>query len=128
MDLLKNIETIGNLLNCQHIICTNIQIPVSIQLIDDILVFLTEINIKQFKIDKSTMQTFNTLHTQMCDLMFALIQYRHFFIVNRVPQFVNIFKDLLQSVCWYKCEQQMDGNLEIGEITMLAELSHKLEK
>lgn len=64
----------------------------------------------------------------MCALMLGLIQHRSPFIMDRVPHFANIFKDLLQTICWYKSNRSQQIQLEQAEITMLAEMAHSLEK
>lgn len=48
--------------------------------------------------------------------------------MDRVPHFVVVFKDLLQTICWYKSDRSKQAQLEAAEVTMLAEMAHKLEK
>lgn len=48
--------------------------------------------------------------------------------MDRIPHFVNIFKDLLQTCCWYKSDRDKQSTLSQPEVTMLAEMAHKLEK
>lgn len=67
-------------------------------------------------------------HARISDLCYSLIQHRHYFIIDRIPQFVVILKDLLLSVCWYKCNRGRGKHLDDDEVTTLAELSHNLEK
>lgn len=160
--LLGHLEAVRNLLDCQKLICTNIQIPMSVETIDDILAFLGEINIKRYagaviapetpnqtavlplhQFDKKQSQDhpvifaanssdFQALHSRMADVCFALVQHRHFFIVDRVPQFVAILRDLLQSVAWYKSEKRKEvaaaNVLDNGEVSVLADLAHRIEK
>lgn len=104
------------------------QIPVSVELIDDILSFMTEINIK--KIDAETFDSKGFVHLleQMCSLCLGLIQHRSTFIIDRVPHFVAVFKDLLQTICWYKSNRSQFKQLEQAEVTMLAEMAHILER
>lgn len=64
----------------------------------------------------------------MIDLCLALINHRHVFIMDRVPHFTNVFKDLVQTICWYKSNRSKQIQLEQAEVTMLAEMAHKLEK
>lgn len=119
------------LLQCQRLIVDNVQIPVTIQFIDDTLALMAEINLKKIKITNSTgteATRFVSLHTNAADLCYALVHTRSVFIVDRVPQFVAIFRDLVQSICWYRNERAREENLSNSEITMLAEQSHKLEK
>lgn len=160
--LLAHLDAVRSLLDCQKLICTNVQIPMSVETIDDILAFLGEINIKRFaeaviapetpnqtsvlplqQFDKKQTQShtviiaestsdFQALHSRMADVCFALVQHRHFFMVDRVPQFVSILRDLLQSVAWYKSDKRKDAvasnALDSGEISVLADLAHRIEK
>lgn len=162
--LLSHLDAVQSLLECQKLLCTNIQIPMSVETIDDILAFLGEINIKRYAgaviapetalnqtaalsiqpFDKKQNQShtvivaensadFQALHSRMADVCFALIQHRHFFVVDRVPQFVAILRDLLQSVAWYKSDKRKEGAaaanaLDNGEVSVLADLAHRIEK
>lgn len=105
-----------------------IQTPVSVELIDDVLAFLGEINIKKIDAEQFDSDRFKSLLEQMCALVLGLIQHRSVFILDRVPHFVNVFKDLLQTICWYKSNRSQQTQLEQAEITMLAEMAHSLEK
>lgn len=104
------------------------QTPVSVELIDDILAFLSEINVKKIDAEQFNSDRFKSLLEQMCALVLGLIQHRSVFILDRVPHFVNVFKDLLQTICWYKSNRNQQTQLEQAEITMLAEMAHILEK
>lgn len=97
-------------------------------MIDDILAFLVEINIKKIDTEKFDSDQFKSLLEQMCALCLGLIQHRSVFVMDRVPHFVNVFKDLLQTICWYKSNRNQQTQLEQAEITMLAEMAHCLEK
>lgn len=116
------------LLDCQKHLCVNIQLPVSTDLIDDIISFMSEtIKYQQIKTITDASMLKET-HGRCSDLCYSLIQHRHYFILDRIPQFVIILKELLQSVCWYKCNRSRGKHLDDDEVTTLAELSHKLEK
>lgn len=97
-------------------------------MIDDILAFLVEINIKKIDADQFDSDRFKSLLEQMCALTLGLIQHRSVFIMDRVPHFFNVFKDLLQTICWYKSNRSQQTQLQQAEITMLAEMAHNLEK
>lgn len=100
----------------------------SVELIDDMLSFMTEINIKKIEAKTFDSKLFAHLLEQMCSLCLGLIQHRSVFIIDRVPHFVNVFQDLLQTICWYKSNRSQHTQLEQAEITMLAEMAHMLEK
>lgn len=100
----------------------------SFELIDDIISFMSE-TIKQQQIKTiADASVLKEMHVRISDLCHSLIQHRHFFIMDRIPQIVNILKDLVQSVCWYKCNRARGKHLDDDEVTTLAELSHKMEK
>ncbi len=85
--------------------------------------------IKQQQIKTATDATIlKETHIGITDLCYSLVQHRHYFIMDRIPQFVVILKDLLQSVCWFKCNRGRGKHLDDDEVTVLAELSHKMEK
>lgn len=92
------------------------------------LAFLAEINIKKIDADTFDSDKFKSLLDQMCSLLLRLILNRSAFIMDRVPHFVNVFKDLLQTICWYKSNRNQQIQLQQAEITMLAEMAHILEK
>lgn len=105
------------------------QNPVSVELIDDLIALLGEINIKKIDAEKFDSSHFKSLLENMCALCLGLIQHRPVFVTaDRVPHFVNVFKDLLQTICWYKSNRSQQSQLEQAEITMLAEMAHNLEK
>lgn len=95
--------------------------------IDSILAFLIDINIKKFSLCDNNLKIFNSLHLAMSEVCLSLIKYRHLLILDRAPQFMHIFKDLLQSVVWYKSDRQKDTALPSAELENLAELAMKLE-
>lgn len=104
----------------------SIQTPVTVELVDDILGFLTEVNVKKINAETFDSKNFVDLLNKMIALCLALIQHRSVFVLDRVPQFSNVFKDLLQTICWYKSNRS--HQLDQAEVTMLAEMAHHLEK
>lgn len=89
---------------------------------------MTEINIKKINAETFDSNNFANLLKQMCALCLDLIQHRSVFIMSRVPHFVNVFKDLLQTICWYKSNRSQQAQLSQAEVTLLAEMAHNLEK
>jgi hypothetical protein len=47
--------------------------------------------------------------------------------MNRIPQLLEVYKDLCRIICSYKAEQKQ-LQLDNDETIELAQLSHKLEK
>lgn len=89
---------------------------------------MTEINIK--KIDPESFESHKFFHLleKMCLLSLELIQHRSTFIIDRVPHFVSVLKDILQTICWYKSKRNQYIQLEQAEVTMLAEMALNMEK
>lgn len=106
----------------------HLQNAVSVELIDDLLAFMAEINVKKIDAEKFDSGHFKSLLEHMCALCLGLIQHRAVFVMDRVPHFINVFKDILQTICWYKSNRSQQTQLEQAEITMLAEMAHSLEK
>lgn len=89
---------------------------------------MMEINIKKIDAETFDSKVLSNLLGKMCSLCLGLIQHRSIFMLDRVSHFVDIFQDLLQTICWYKSNRDQHTQLEQAEITMLAELAHMLEK
>lgn len=117
-----------NLLDSFKAVVSNHQVTISPVQIDDILSFLTEINIKKMEITETNSNDFIKLHEKMSDLCLQMVQHRVIFIVDRLPQFSQVFKDLVQAICWYRSDRKENVKLENAEVTILADLAHKLEK
>lgn len=89
---------------------------------------MAELNVKKFDFLASGLEQSAHILREIIELIQSLINQRHFFIMDRVAQFVHLFKDALQAVCWYKSERAKSDNLDAAEITILAEVAHSLEK
>ncbi|XP_039959602.1 uncharacterized protein LOC126759149 [Bactrocera neohumeralis] len=120
-------EQVLALLAAQQSLVENKMIPISTDTLDDILSLLMDINIKQFPLSENNLDTFKQLHCAMSGLFGSLIRQRHVLLMDRVPQFMHIFKDLIQSIVWYKSDRQKDAALSANELDDLAELAMKLE-
>lgn len=94
---------------------------------DSILSFLMDINIKKFRLDDTNLKIFNNLQIAMTEVCSSLIKHRHILLMDRVPQYMHIFKDLTQAIVWYKSDRQKDSTLPPTEIDDLSELALKLE-
>ncbi|XP_037936207.1 uncharacterized protein LOC119670139 [Teleopsis dalmanni] len=123
----SNMEVVSKLLASQKAVTDNKMVPLSLDTLDNILSFLMNINIKNFQITDTNVDTFNNLHMSMLELCTSLIKHRHMLLLDRVPQFMYIFKDLVQSIVWYKSERQKNSTLSSEELDQLAELALKLE-
>lgn len=94
---------------------------------DSILSFLMEINIKKFPLCDTNIHVFNSLHIAISGVCSSIIKHRHLLLMDRAPQYMHVFKDLIQSVVWYKSDRQKDTALPSDELDNLAELAMKLE-
>ncbi|XP_004524946.1 uncharacterized protein LOC101462218 [Ceratitis capitata] len=120
-------EQVLALLAAQKSLVENKMIPISMDTLDNILAFLMDINIKRFSLSEDNLTVFKQLHCAMSDLYSCLLRHRHVLLMDRVPQFMHIFKDLIQSIVWYKSDRQKDAALSSNELEDLAELAMKLE-
>ncbi|KAM7350029.1 uncharacterized protein ACRADG_008722 [Cochliomyia hominivorax] len=120
-------DLIIKLLNCHQAVLDNKMIPISTDTLDSILSFLMDVNIKKFRLTDTNLKDFNTLHLSITEVCNSLIKNRHILLMDRVPQYMHIFKDLLQSIVWYKSDRQKDTALPSDEIDVLSELALKLE-
>ncbi|KNC22887.1 hypothetical protein FF38_08796 [Lucilia cuprina] len=120
-------DLVINLLNCHQAVLDNKMIPISTDTMDSILSFLMDINIKKFRLSDTNLKVFHNLHLAMTEVCASLIKHRHILLMDRVPQYMHIFKDLLQSIVWYKSERQKDTALPPNEIDDLSELALKVE-
>lgn len=110
----QHADVVEKLLAVQRRLCTNILLPVSVELVDDVLAFLGEIGIRQLaeagsKVGVLSAEAaaehsarFVRLHSAMTDVTLALVQHRYFHVVDRVAQFGGIVKDLLHAVAFFR--------------------------
>lgn len=120
-------EQVLAILAAQQSLVENKMIPISTDTLDDILSLLMDINIKKFPVSENNLGIFKQLHCAMSKLFGSLIRQRHLLLMDRVPQFMHIFKDLIQSIVWYKSDRQKDAALSANELDDLSELAMKLE-
>ncbi|XP_073828546.1 uncharacterized protein [Musca autumnalis] len=120
-------DIILDLLVCHQAILENKMVPISTDTMDSILSFLMEINIKKFPLCDTNIKVFNSLHAAVTEVCLSLIKQRNLLLLDRAPQYMHIFKDLIQSVVWYKSDRQKDTTLPSNELDNLAELAMKLE-
>lgn len=170
--LRENPDAILKLLECQRIICINEHLAVSVQLVDDIIAFLSEIDIKAFATGETStkfktsepaaaalaadadtrLKTFSRLHSAMSGVLQALWQHRTSFVVGRVAHTSGIIRSLLHAITFYQAQPRPTsaavraGNtpaavasanasaqppvapLDQGAVTMIADLTHRIEK
>lgn len=116
------------ILKAQTSIIQNIRIPIPSDMANDCLDFISQINIKNLKIDETTIPIFVDMHKLIAELMFVLITMRSDMTLNYLPTYVLIFKDLLMTISLYKSDRRADEQLNDSEIALMSDLAHKLEK
>uniref|UniRef100_A0A1A9Z4Q4 Urb2 domain-containing protein n=1 Tax=Glossina pallidipes TaxID=7398 RepID=A0A1A9Z4Q4_GLOPL len=116
-----------NLLKCHQAIIENKMVPMSADSIDAILAFLVDLNIKSFSLCDTNLQEFYSLHLAMIAVCFSLVKHRHLFLIDRVPQYMHIFKDLIQAILCHQSDRRKNVGLSDIEIDALTESSLKLE-
>lgn len=115
------------LLKCHQAIIENKMVPMSADSIDAIMAFLVDLNIKSFSLCDTNLQEFYSLHLAMIAVCFSLVKHRHLFLIDRVPQYMHIFKDLIQAILWHQSDRRKNVGLSDFEIDALTESSLKLE-
>lgn len=123
------ISLVKEILKAQIAITSNIRIPISSEMVNDCIAFMLKINLKGLKVtDSESVTTFVDLHKLMAELMFILVAQRSDQTMNYLSGLLLIFKDLLLVISVYRSERPMDETLNNSEISLLADLAHKVEK
>ncbi|KAL9882052.1 uncharacterized protein ACN427_010064 [Glossina fuscipes fuscipes] len=115
------------LLKCHQAIIENKMVPMSADSIDAIMTFLVDLNIKSFSLNDTNLQEFYSIHLAMIAVCFSLVKHRHLFLIDRVPQYMHIFKDLIQAILWHQSDRRKNVGLSNDELDALTESSLKLE-
>lgn len=126
--LLDNSDAILKMLECQRLICINVKLPMSVQLVDDILAFLSEIDIKSYAsgisltkpktkptddtiIDADTrLKSFVRLHSAMSGVLQVLVQHRFWFVLDRIAHIGGIVRELLHALVVYQSQPNAQPN------------------
>jgi hypothetical protein len=123
----ENLATLIRILHCYSNSTKRQRIVVYQGNVDTILDVLLHVNIKKLAVtDKNRAQVFE-VHDLMSEIVFNLVKKREKVIMNRVPQLLEVYKDLCRIICGYKAEEKQ-LQLDSEEVMELAQLSHKLEK
>lgn len=88
---------------------------------------MLDINITKFPVGDTNIDTFNSLHLSISRLCTSLLKHRHVYLLDRIPQLMSVFKDLLQAIIWYKSDRKKDTALSEEEINNLVQLVLKME-
>jgi hypothetical protein len=123
----ENLATLIRILHCYSNSTKRQRIVVYQGNVDTILDVLLHVNIKKLTVTEANRAQVFEIHDLMSEIVFNLVKKREKVIMNRIPQLLEVYKDLCRVICGYKAEQkqlQLDGD----EVMELAQLSHKLEK
>lgn len=124
----KNFDLPMKILQSQCNLLENKTIPISLDAVDTILGCLMEIKIQGLSASSEKIpNNFRHICRQMMEMCQALIKHRPIFLMDRMPQYTHVIKNLIQSIVWYKCERQKDVLLPDEELSEIAELALKLE-
>lgn len=126
---LESIDLAKEILKAQIAVGTNIRVPISSDMVNDCITFMLKINLKSLKVvDNETVTTFVDLHKLMAELMFILVTQRSDQTMNYLSALLLLFADLLLVISLYRSDRPMDETLNNSEISLLADLAHKMEK
>uniref|UniRef100_A0A336MKU8 CSON003196 protein n=1 Tax=Culicoides sonorensis TaxID=179676 RepID=A0A336MKU8_CULSO len=124
----ENINTVYEILKAQIAITTNIRIPMSPEIVQNCITIILKINIKKMTVTEKNISTFFEYHKLMAELIFILVTYRSDHTMNYLPSLLLVFKDLLLSISSYKNHRPLDEQINNSELSLLADVAHKLEK
>lgn len=123
------IGLVKEILKAQIAISSNIRVPISSDMVNDCIAFMLKINLKSLKVvDTESVTIFVDLHKLLAELMFILVTQRSDQTMNYLAGLLLMFKDLLLVISLYRSERPMDETLNNSEISLLADLAHKVEK
>lgn len=124
----RNFDLPLKILQSQCNILENKTIPMTLDTLDTILSCLMEIRIQGLSVNSESIpNNFQSLCRQMIEMCQILNKHHAIFLMDRMPQYTYIIKNLIQAIVWYKCERQKDILLPDEELSAIAELALKLE-
>lgn len=106
----------------------NFRVPISQELLREFLDHLMQIDIKRMNVDDANVAGFVEMHQLMGELMFVLMNVRADTTLNFVQPFVMVFENLLMAISSFRSDRNVDVQLTSSEISIVADLAHKLEK
>lgn len=118
-----------SILQVMEALCSNKKNPVGTRFLDDILTFLMDVKIRRYSVEEgpTARKTFQDLYKQMVRVCLELIHCQGSVALNRVPQFVYVFRELLQALVTYRSERLKLSDLDADELEELSGLGHDLE-
>lgn len=122
------VSLVKEILVAQTSIATNIRIPISSDMVNNCISFMLKINLKSLKVENKNVTIFVDYHKLLAELMFVLVTQRSDQTMNYLPSLLLIFRDLLYVISLYRSERPLDETLNNSEISLLADLAHKIEK
>ena len=99
-----------------------LKIALENDLIDELLFFVTEAKCVQPK----DVEDFCRFHGFVGEILFVLTANRQTYFTARIPQYLNVYKNFLDTIYCYKNEEKED--LTYNEIELLLKLTLKAEK
>lgn len=125
---IQRLDVVEEILKAHIAVVGNIRVPLTAEIVESILYLLVRIQIDKLKVDDTNVEQFVELHQLMAELLFILMQSRAEVTLNYVSSFVHVFEALLVAVNNYKVDRTPDVELTNSEVSLLSDLSHKMEK
>ncbi|XP_065081856.1 uncharacterized protein LOC135704346 [Ochlerotatus camptorhynchus] len=116
------------ILSCLSAVVSNPKLTLVPSIMDNMLEFLSCINIKKCAVKDGEEKVFYQLHRLISDVLYLMMIIRPNYVANRLPQYFYVYNGLIASIISYKEDRPLEKPLNSFEILTLSDLLLPLEK